>query len=91
MTDLPDYNVVLSIDNHQPIETTTRHYDYPLLFNEHYQKILSILAVITRASSLITFIFIFTIIILILLIILFIYVLCYHNHIRSIRKSSLLI
>jgi hypothetical protein len=93
-TDIPDFHVVLSIDQpQQPIKTTTVAHlpDYYLLFNEHYRNILSTLAILTRASNLITFIFIFIIIILILLIIFFIYTLCYHYHVRSTRKSSLLI
>jgi len=91
-TNIPDFHVILSIDQQQPLETTTtRIPDYYLLFDERYKKILSTLTVITRASNLITFIFIFTIITLILLIIFFIYILCYHHHIRSNQKSSLLI
>ncbi|UJR10505.1 hypothetical protein I4U23_014708 [Adineta vaga] len=87
-TEIPDFHVVLSIDQEKILETTTHVSEYQLLFDEHYQKIL---LAIRRATHLITYIFIFTAIILILLIIFFIYILCYHFHHRVIQRSSLLI
>ncbi|CAF1128760.1 unnamed protein product [Adineta steineri] len=87
-TNIPDFHVILSIDQQKPIETTTQLYDNYSLFDEHYRKIISIIG---RAANLITYIFIFTTIILTLLIIFFIYILCYHYHIRLIRKASLTI
>ncbi len=41
-TSIPDFHVILSIDQQKTIETTTiRTPDYHLLFNEHYRKIIS--------------------------------------------------
>lgn len=92
-TTIPDFHVILSIDQQKLIETTTttQFYDYHLLFDEHYQKVLSILTIIRNTANLITYIFIFTTIILILLVIFFVYVLCYDSRTRTIRRSSLLI
>lgn len=93
-TTLPDYHVVLQIDQNKPIATTTiaDHLpDYYLLFNEHLKQILSALTVTLRASHLLMYTFIFTLISLILLILFFLYILCYHYHTRTKRKSLLLI
>ncbi len=91
-TTIPDFHVILSIDQQKPIETTTtQFYDYHLLFDEHYRKVLSILTIIRNTANLIIYIFIFTTIILILLVIFFVYVLCYDSRTRTIRRSSLLI
>jgi len=92
-TTIPDFHVILSIDQQKLIETTTttQFYDYHLLFDEHYRKVLSILTIIRNTANLITYIFIFTTIILILLVIFFVYVLCYDSRTRTLRRSSLLI
>ncbi|CAF1316042.1 unnamed protein product [Adineta ricciae] len=87
-TEIPDFHVVLSIDQEKPIETTTALSEYQLLFDEHYQKIL---IAIWRATHLLKYVFIFTTIILILLTIFCIYILCYHFRHRVIQRSSLLI
>ncbi|CAF1156217.1 unnamed protein product [Rotaria sordida] len=90
-THISDFNVILSVDEQQTIESTTRFANYHLIFDENYRKILSTLLIIRTKSNLLIYIFIFTIITLILLIIFFIYILCYHYHHRSNRQSSLLI
>lgn len=92
-TDIPDFHVILSIDEQQTLKSTTlpSTTDYYHLFNEHYQNLFSTLAILIRASNLLTYVFIFTIIIFILLLIFFLYVLCYHYHIRSKRRTSSLV
>ena len=94
-TNVPDFHVILSVDEESNLRTTTMSIsstqDYYLLFNEHYKNLLSTLAVLIRASNLLPYIFIFTLIIFILLMIFFIYVLCYHYQTRSKRRSSSLV
>lgn len=92
-TDIPDFHVILSIDEQQTLKSTTEssHTDYYLLFNEHYKNLFSTLTILIRASNLLTYVFIFTIIIFILLLIFFLYVLCYHYHTRSKRRTSSLV
>ena len=89
-TTIPDFHVVLQIDQETTIPMTTLP-SYVLSFDAHYKQILSTLNIIVRTSSLLTYIFIFTLISLVLLVIFFLYILCYHYHMRTKRKSSLLI
>ncbi|CAF4612909.1 unnamed protein product [Rotaria sp. Silwood1] len=71
-THIPDFNVILSVDEQQTIESTTLFTDYHSILDEHHRKLLSTLVIIRKNWNLLIYIFIFTIVILILLIIFFI-------------------
>ena len=92
-TQIPDFNVVLSIDerNFTTILTTTSTttmmtittFDYRTFFDQFDDKLSAILSIITSFSQLLVLMLIFSILTLILIIILFLYILCYHYHARS--------
>ena len=104
-TTIPDFNVVLSIDEHRVASATsspttivtsfkpeyprTIPTDFYLLFDEYNRKLTFIVTILTNFSHLIVLILIFTITLLILIVIFFLYILCYHYHFRSIRHPRL--
>ena len=99
---IPDFNIILSINDDQTTTTTsmpeqnlthfnsTPYHHHYLSLEENSRQILASLARATKNSILIKLTFIFLIIILIILIIFFVYMLCYHYHIRLRTSSSLI-
>jgi hypothetical protein len=88
-TQIPDFNVVLSIDERNLTTTSTTTmmtittFDYRAFFDQFDDKLSAILSIITSFSQLLVLMLIFSILTLILIVILFLYILCYHYHARS--------
>ena len=101
LTTLPDFKVVLSIDETRVnlSETTPLPHeierfislDYYLLLEEHYRKLATVVTLLTGFSHLLTIVFILCSLILIFLVIFFLYTLCHHLQHRAARRSPSLI